>query len=168
MTKSQAATASVFSGRNEFLTFKLGEEDYGIDILKVKEIRSRDLITRIANAPKFIRGILNLRGTIIPIIDLRIKFGLESSAQSDLSVVIVLQLEGQTVGVGVDSVSDVVGLSAEEILPAPEFGSMLDTRYICGIATIEGRMLILMDIEKVFSALELTAVEDATPLAETA
>ena len=135
----------------EFLTFRLGAEEYGIDILKVQEIRSYESPTRIANAPSFIKGVVNLRGVIVPIVDLRLKLGCESAEYDDFTVVIVLNVKGRVVGAVVDSVSDVLALDKDTIKPAPEMNSAVDTSFITGIGTVkngeEQRMLILMDIE---------------------
>lgn len=141
--------------RNEFLTFVLGNEEYGIEILKVQEIRGYETATAIANTPEFIKGVLNLRGVIVPIVDLRLKFNLGKAEYNDFTVVIILNVDGRVVGIVVDSVSDVITLPHESIRPAPEFSSALDTSYIMGLGTIEQRMLILMDIEKLMSASEM-------------
>jgi len=135
----------------EFLTFRLGAEEYGIDILKVQEIRSYEAPTRIANAPGFIKGVVNLRGVIVPIVDLRLKLGCETAEYNDFTVVIVLNVKGRVVGAVVDSVSDVLALDKNTIKPAPEMSSAVDTSFITGIGCVkngeEQRMLILMDIE---------------------
>ena len=135
----------------EFLTFRLGAEEYGIDILKVQEIRSYEAPTRIANAPGFIKGVVNLRGVIVPIVDLRLKLACETAEHNDFTVVIVLNVEGRVVGAVVDSVSDVLALDKNTIKPAPEMSSAVDTSFITGIGCVkngeEQRMLILMDIE---------------------
>lgn len=144
----------------EFLTFTLGGEEYGIDILKVQEIRGYDAVTRIANAPAFIKGVINLRGTIVPIVDLRIKFNIGESVYNEFTVVIILNISNRTMGVVVDGVSDVMALTAEQIRPAPEFGAAVDTRYITGLGAIEERMLILLDIEGLMTSGEL-ALQDA-------
>lgn len=167
MAHSSAPNSSLDSGVHEFLTFKLGSEEYGIEILKVKEIRSKDVITSIATAPKFIKGVINLRGTIVPIIDLRVKFQLDSAEYNEFTVVIILHLAEQVMGVVVDSVSDVLALTGEQIKPAPEFGAGLDTKYISGIGSVEDRMLILMDIERLLSSKELELTR-APVLAEAA
>lgn len=146
---------------NEFLTFRLGSEEYGIDILKVQEIRGYDAVTTIANAPDFIKGVINLRGTIVPIVDLRIKFNLGKVEYDQFTVVIILNLSSRIVGVVVDSVSDVLTLQAEQIRPAPEFGSAVDTRYVMGIGALDERMLILVDIERLMTGEEMGLV-DAT------
>jgi len=148
---------------HEFLIFTLGMEEYGIDILKVQEIRGYDAdgVTRIANVPEFIKGVTNLRGVIVPIVDLRIKFRMSSVEYNEQTVVIILNLTGRVVGIVVDGVSDVLMLGGEQIRPAPEFGSTLSTEYLTGLGTIDGRMLILVDIEKLMTSDELALVERA-------
>lgn len=147
--------------RHEFLVFTLGDEEYGIDILKVQEIRGYDAdsVTRIANVPEFIKGVTNLRGVIVPIVDLRIKFHLGSVEYNEQTVVIILNLTGRVVGIVVDGVSDVLMLGEEQVRPAPEFGATLSTEYLTGLGTVEGRMLILVDIEKLMTSEELALVE---------
>ena len=145
----------------EFLTFRLGAEEYGIDILRVQEIRSYEEPTRIANSPKFIKGVVNLRGVIVPVVDLRIKFNLPSVTYDQFTVVIILNVVNRIVGVVVDSVSDVLGLTPAEIKPRPEFGGSFDTDYLLGLATVGERMLILVDIEKLMTSSEMALV-DAT------
>ena len=140
---------------NEFLTFRLGSEEYGIEILKVQEIRGYDAITQIANAPDFIKGVVNLRGIIVLIIDMRIKFRLGSATYDQFTVVIILNVAGRVMGIVVDGVSDVINLQAEQIRPAPELGSVIDTEYITGLGTVDERMLILIDIEKLMSCSDL-------------
>jgi len=142
----------------EALAFRLGKEEYGVDILKVQEIRGHDPITRIANAPDFIRGVVNLRGIIVPIIDLRQRFGIDVPASERLSVVIVLNIAGRVIGMVVDSVSDVIRLGPEDIRPAPAMGAVFDTDFLLGLGTIDERMLILLDIERLMSSEELGLV----------
>jgi purine-binding chemotaxis protein CheW len=155
-----AALSSTAAGRPlEFLSFTLGEEEYGIDIQKVQELRGYDAVTRIANAPEFIKGVVNLRGIIVPIIDMRIKFALGEPTYDQFTVVIVLNIGGRVVGMVVDSVSDVITLSAEQIKPAPEMGSALDTDYLIGLGTLDERMLILVDIDRLMSSEEMGLVE---------
>ncbi|TSE37141.1 Chemotaxis protein CheW [Tepidimonas fonticaldi] len=147
---SIAAHSDAASGRTsaEFLTFRLGAEEYGIDILRVQEIRSYENPTRIANAPSHILGVVNLRGVIVPVVDLRIKLGCEKVEYNGLTVVIVLNVKGRVVGAVVDSVSDVLELPRDQIRSAPEMASStVDTAFITGIASVGERMLILMDIE---------------------
>ncbi|RFP09369.1 chemotaxis protein CheW [Duganella sp. BJB488] len=143
----------------EFLAFKLGQEEYGIDIQKVQELRGYETVTRIANAPEFIKGVVNLRGIIVPIIDMRIRFNLGTLNYDQFTVVIILNIGGRVMGMVVDSVSDVITLSAEQVKPAPEMGTALDTDYLIGLGTVEARMLILVDIEKLMSGHELGVIE---------
>jgi len=133
---------------NEFLTFRLGGEEYGIEILKVQEIRGYDAITHIANSPDYIKGVINLRGTIVPIIDMRIKFNLNHTAYDQFTVVIILTVADRVLGILVDGVSDVITLTDDQVRPAPSLGSVIETDYIMGLGTVDGRMLILIDIEK--------------------
>jgi purine-binding chemotaxis protein CheW len=143
----------------EFLTFTLGPEEYGIDILKVQEIRGYDAVTTIANTPNFIKGVINLRGIIVPIVDMRIKFNLENVTYDQLTVVIILNLASRVVGMVVDGVSDVIALTPEQIKSAPQFGATLDTKYLMGLGTVDERMLILVDIEKLMSSSDMELVD---------
>ncbi|WP_241578687.1 chemotaxis protein CheW [Rosenbergiella nectarea] len=143
----------------EYLIFTLGKEEYGIDILKVQEIRGYDQVTRIANTPKFIKGVTNLRGVIVPIIDLRIKFAQENIAYNDNTVVIVLNLAERIVGIVVDGVSDVLALTHEDIRAAPEFSVTLSTEYLTGLGAQGERMLILVDIQKLLNSEEMALVD---------
>jgi len=147
--------------KRELLTFTLGTESYGLDILKVQEIRGYEPPTRIANAPDFIKGVINLRGHIVPIVDLRIKLSVGEARYDGSTVVIILNILGRVVGVVVDGVSDVIALAEDAVKPAPEFGSVLDTQYILGLATVEGQLLIITDIEKLMGAREMALVSDA-------
>ena len=143
----------------EFLIFTLGNEEYGIDILKVQEIRGYDQVTRIANTPAFIKGVTNLRGVIVPIIDLRVKFSQQSVSYDENTVVIVLNFGQRVVGIVVDGVSDVLSLTADQIRPAPEFAVTLATEYLTGLGSLGERMLILVDIEKLLSSEEMSLVD---------
>ncbi|WP_137938526.1 chemotaxis protein CheW [Chitinivorax sp. B] len=147
------------STANEFLTFSLGNEEYAVDILKVQEIRGYDKVTQIANSPAFIKGVINLRGSIVPIVDLRIKFGISEPIYDQFTVVIILNIAQRVVGVVVDSVSDVVSLQNDQIRSAPDFGAVLDTRYIVGLCTIEDRMIIVTDIEQLMSSEDMGLIE---------
>jgi len=147
---------------NEFLTFTLGQEEYGIEILKVQEIRGWEQPTTIANAPDFIKGVINLRGTIVPIVDLRIKFNLGDPQYNQFTVVIILNVANRVVGAVVDSVSDVLTLGGEHIRPAPEFGGALDMQHITGLGTVDQRMLILVDIEKLMTSADMALVDAGT------
>jgi len=149
MEKTEETTAS---GAREYLTFRLDQEEYGIDILKVQEIRGYEPPTRIANAPEFIKGVVNLRGTIVPIVDMRIKFQLGEPTYDQFTVVIILNVAGRVVGMVVDSVSDVTTLTPDQIKPAPEMGTALNTDYLIGLGTIDQRMLILVDIDRPMSS----------------
>ncbi|MBP6900732.1 MAG: chemotaxis protein CheW [Burkholderiaceae bacterium] len=145
----------------EFLSFRLGAEEYGIDILRVQEIRSYEAPTRIANAPDFLKGVVNLRGVIVPIVDLRLKLGCGSAEYNDFTVVIVLNVHGRVVGAVVDSVSDVLALHGEQIREAPALGaSAVDTSYITGIGSVAERMLILMDIQALMSSPDMGLIAD--------
>ncbi len=146
---------------SEYLTFTLGSEEYGIDILKVQEIRGYDTVTHIANAPEFIKGVINLRGVIVPIVDMRIKFKVGVPTYNEFTVVIIMNVLGRVIGMVVDGVSDVVALSGDQIKPAPEMGAALDTDYITGLGTLNEQMLILVDIEKLMSSEEMQVMEQA-------
>jgi purine-binding chemotaxis protein CheW len=146
-------------GPREYLTFILGSEEYGIDILRVQEIRGYDAVTAIANAPVFIKGVINLRGTIVPIVDLRIKFNLSQATYDPFTVVIILNILQRTIGIVVDGVSDVVALNTENIKPPPEFGAAFDTEYLIGLGVNGEQMLILVDIEKLMSNQEMALVD---------
>lgn len=143
----------------EFLAFTLGQEEYGIDIQKVQELRGYDTVTRIANAPEFVKGVVNLRGIIVPIIDMRIKFNLGTPTYDQFTVVIILNIGGRIMGMVVDSVSDVITLTHEQLKPAPQMGSVVETDYLLGLGTIEERLLILLDIEKLMSSEDMGLIE---------
>ncbi|MDR2837122.1 MAG: chemotaxis protein CheW [Azonexus sp.] len=143
----------------EYLTFTVGSEEYAIDILKVQEIRGYEPPTRIAHAPPFIKGVINLRGSIVPVVDLRLKFALGEASYTPFTVVIILNIAGRVVGVVVDSVSDVIFLPPEQIRPAPDFSASFDTRYIVGLAAEAGRMMIVTDIERLMTSPEMALVD---------
>ncbi|MBU0593546.1 MAG: chemotaxis protein CheW [Gammaproteobacteria bacterium] len=147
------------SGSRELLTFTLGKEEYGIDILKVQEIRGYDAVTTIANTPPFIKGVINLRGIIVPIVDMRIKFNLGNVEYNQFTVVIILNIAHRVVGIVVDGVSDVITLTPEQLKNAPEFSAGLDTEYILGLGTVEQRMIIVVDIEKLMTSRDMELVE---------
>lgn len=162
--ESAASINSTLAGKaslNEFLTFTLGKEEYGVEILRVQEIRGYEAVTHIAGAPDFIKGVINLRGVIVPIIDMRIKFGLEKVEYDQFTVVIILNVAGRVVGMVVDGVSDVITLTAEQIRPAPELAGGLGSNHIIGLGTIDDRMLILMEIEKLMSSADMALMEQA-------
>ena len=139
----------------EYLTFRLSQEEYGIDILKVQEIRGYEPPTRIANAPTFIKGVVNLRGTIVPIVDMRLKFNCSEAEHNSFTVVIILNLRSRIVGIVVDSVSDVLELAADSIKTAPDIESIIDNGCILGLGSVSDRMLILLDIERLMSGPEM-------------
>ena len=152
--------AKALHNGGEFLTFRLGAEEYGIDILRVQEIRSYEAPTRIANAPAFIKGVVNLRGVIVPIVDLRVKLGCDTVEYNEFTVVIVLNVAGRVVGAVVDSVSDVLELAQDAVKPAPELASSVDTSFITGIGNVGDRMLILMDIEAFMSSADMGLISE--------
>ena len=143
----------------EALAFKLGNEEYGIKILKVQEIRGYEAVTRIASAPEHVKGVVNLRGTIVPIVDMRIKFKLGEPTYDQFTVVIILNIQDRVVGMVVDSVSDVISLTAEQIKPAPDMGGALNTDYLVGLGTVDERMIILVDIDRMMSSEEMGVIE---------
>jgi purine-binding chemotaxis protein CheW len=156
-TFSRTGTPEVTALR-EFLAFKLGDEEYGIDILRVQEIRSYEQPTRIANAPAFIKGVVNLRGVIVPIVDMRLKFNLDSASYDSFTVVIVLNIASRIVGMVVDAVSDVITLTPDQLRPVPEFNSAIASDHLLAVGAIDERMLILIDIEKLMSGAEMGLV----------
>lgn len=159
---SNAAEAADEGGfAQEYLTFVLGTEEYAIDILKVQEIRGYEQPTVIANAPPFIKGVINLRGTIVPIVDMRIKFGVGKVEYTPFTVVIILNVGSRVVGIVVDGVSDVTALRSDQVRPAPEFSATVDTRYIQGLGTIGERMLIVVDIARLMLSSEMALMDEA-------
>jgi purine-binding chemotaxis protein CheW len=156
-----AASSTAGSGHGldrpaEYLTFRLGAEEYGIDILKVQEIRSYEAPTRIANAPPFIKGVINLRGAIVPIVDLRLRFKLGEAEYNGLTVMIILNVAGRVVGIVVDSVHDVLELPSDALREVPQISAVVDPGFVTGLATLGDRMLILVDIERLIMAPELS------------
>jgi purine-binding chemotaxis protein CheW len=143
------------AGKQQFLSFQLGAEEYGIDILRVQEIRAYEKATRLPNTPEFIKGVINLRGVIVPVVDLRMKFGLATAEYNEVTVVVVLNVAERTIGVVVDRVSDVLSLSENDIRPAPEFTASVDNAFVRGLATLDQRMLIIADIERLMSGADM-------------
>lgn len=152
--------------QQEFLSFMLGNEHYALDIMSVKEIRGYEQVTKIAKAPAFIKGVLNLRGDVVPIIDLRIKFDIGEPVYNEFTIVIMLNVHHRIVGIVVDAVSDVVTLTAGEILPPPEFGVTFDSHFLKGLATIEDKMLILVDIEALIGSEELGLITNTDTMVQ--
>jgi len=162
MDKMHPAVAAAGEAEGaEFLTFRLGAEEYAIEILKVQEIRGWELPTAIANTPAFIKGVINLRGTIVPIVDLRLKFKGEAK-YDEFTVVIILSVARRVLGIVVDAVSDVITLTPAQMRPAPEFGAALDTRFITGLGTVGDRMLILTDIERLMTSRDMQLIDTQT------
>jgi purine-binding chemotaxis protein CheW len=147
--------------RLEFLTFTLGAEHYGLDIMQVKEIRGYETVTKIANAPPFIKGVLNLRGDIVPIVDLRLKFDVGEATYNEFTIVIMLHIGERIVGIVVDAVSDVINIGSDEVKPPPQFGVAFDSQYLHGLVAVNDHMVILLNIEKLISSQEL-GLFDAT------
>jgi len=153
------------SEKREFLTFMLAGEEYGVDILRVQEIKGWDDVTNIPNTPDYIKGVINLRGTIVPIIDMRLRFDLEHKEYDATTVVVVLRIESdkggndRTMGVVVDGVSDVYNVPIKDIKPSPDFGMAVDTEFVNGLATIGEKMVIVLNIDHMLNADELAAVD---------
>jgi purine-binding chemotaxis protein CheW len=153
----------------QYLTFMLAAQEYGVDILRVQEIKGWDSVTRIPNTPAYIKGVLNLRGTIVPIVDLRLRFGLESIPYGAVTVIVVVKVRHEkstrTMGVVVDGVSDVYHIPPEQIKPAPDFGSSVRTEFIKGMATMDEKMVILLDLDRLLNADEMNVVANAADTA---
>jgi len=162
MGSMEQLDAKTTVGTREYLTFRLDQEEYGIDILKVQEIRGYEPPTRIANAPNFIKGVVNLRGTIVPIVDMRLKFECSSAEYNALTVVIILNLHSRIVGIVVDSVSDVMELAPENLKAAPDVDSVIDRDSVVGLGSLGERMLILLDIEKLMAGVDMGLISDVT------
>ena len=146
-------------GLREYLSFRIGTEEYGIDILRVQEIRSYEPPTRIAGAPRFVTGVTDLRGVIVPVVDLRLRLQAPEARHDASTVIVVLNVQGRVIGVVVDSVSDVVEFTAEQIKPAPRFNDTVSANHIVGIAAVDAgageRLLILLDIEALLAGPEI-------------
>jgi purine-binding chemotaxis protein CheW len=155
---------SLIATAGEYLTFSLGPEEYGMEILKVQEIRGYDNVTPIANTPEFIKGVINLRGAIVPILDLRIKFRQPRVEYNDMTVVIILNYDHRTLGVVVDRVCDVLALEPQNIRPMPELISNVETRYLAGLGAVDDRMLLLVDIARLMTDREMALVDVPEPI----
>lgn len=145
----------VVADSGQYLTLRLGDEEYAIDILRVQEIRSYEVPTKMVNSPSFIKGVINLRGVIVPIVDLRMKLNISKAEYNEFTVVIILNLRGTVIGAVVDAVADVVTLSSDIIKSAPQFESGIDARFIVGLANVGERMLIVMNMDALMSSAEL-------------
>ena len=149
------AAASTRESTREVLVFVLGKEEYGVDILKVQEIRGYEKVTPLPAAPEYLKGVVNLRGVIVPVIDLRMKLGLKDPAYDATTVMVILRIGTRVVGIVVDAVSDVIRLAPSDVKAAPELGTLVDSSYLAGLATRDERMILLVDIEKFLSSGEL-------------
>jgi purine-binding chemotaxis protein CheW len=159
------AKAAVRESVLEVLVFELGGEQYGVDILKVQEIRGYEKVTPIPSAPAYLKGVMNLRGIIVPVIDMRIKFGLGEPRYDAFTVVVILRLAGRVIGIVVDGVSDVLQLAAGDVRAAPQLGTVVDSSFLAGIATQGERLVLLIDIEKFLSSGELNLLSQVAPAA---
>lgn len=149
------------SDGSQYLTFTLGEEQYGVEILRVQEIKGYTGVTRIPNIPSHFKGVLNLRGTIVPIVDLRMKFGMTEREYDKMTVIIVVEVKGRIMGIIVDTVSDVMNIAPKDIQPAPEFGGSVDTGFISGIGNYGDKLVTFLDIDQILSVGELAEVPTA-------
>jgi purine-binding chemotaxis protein CheW len=158
----QLATAETprnLAAASQFLTFSLGQEEYGIELLKVQEIKGYAAITPIPNTPPHIKGVMNLRGAVIPIVDLRIRFGMEATEYTKFHVIIVINVGAKVMGLLVDAVSDVLNVGRDDIRPAPDFGAHADTRFISGMASAGDKVAVLLDIETLLSEADLNVTD---------
>lgn len=160
------AVADMTIKTGKYLTFSLESEEYGIGILKVKEIIGMLPITSVPRTPEFVKGVINLRGKVIPVIDLRSKFDMKSISYNDRTCIIVVEIDTSQstvlIGIVVDTVSEVLNIKEDEIEETPAFGTKLDTRYILGMAKQDGGVKILLNIDKVLSSDEMAAIQDAS------
>jgi purine-binding chemotaxis protein CheW len=166
LAKTMDQTVKVMADKEgKYLTFGLADEEYGIGILKIKEIIGMMSITSVPQSPDFVKGVINLRGQVIPVVDLRLRFGIEKADYTERTCIIVVEILGQSgtinIGIVVDSVSEVINIKGDEVDDAPTFGAKLKTDYIFGMAKMDGGVKILLDIEKVLSAEEVSALERA-------
>lgn len=170
LTASSTGLDDPTGSTDQYLTFLLGEEEFGVDILRVQEIKGWEQSTSIPNTPDYIRGVMNLRGTVIPIVDLRRRFELDSAEYTPTTVVIVLKIEGdhstRTMGFVVDAVSEVYNIAPDNLQPAPDFGSRVNTQFLQGLAVIEDKMIILLDFDRLIGLDSVFSVLDS--LGETA
>ena len=161
MSEQTTARPGSTDATHQFLTFALGQEEYGVEILKIQEIKGFSAITPLPNAPAYIRGVLNLRGTIVPIVDLRKKFGMPEEAYTKFTVIVVVQVQGKIMGFIVDGVSDVLNVTGADIQPTPDLHGQVDTSFLNGLAKAGEKLVILLDIDKVLTAGEAVAAAQA-------
>ncbi len=159
------AVSAMADREGKYLTFALADEEYGIGILKIKEIIGMMPITTVPQTPDFVKGVINLRGKVIPVMDLRLRFGMEPIDYDDRTCIIVVEVTGQNgtvqIGIVVDTVSEVLNVAGKDIEDTPTFGTKLDTEYILGMAKMEGGVKILLDIDKVLNAEQIAVLEKA-------
>lgn len=162
-TAGNEATASLglSTDGNQFLSFTLGDEHYGVDILRVQEIKGYTTVTRIPNTPGFIKGVLNLRGTIVPIVNLRSKFGMPEVDPTMFTVIVVVVVRDRIMGVIVDAVSDVLDIAAKDIQPPPQFGNNVDVSFLSGIGKCGDKLVSLLDIDRLLTDSDVQALQDA-------
>lgn len=144
-----SATAIADQDRGQYLTFSLGDEEYGIEILRVQEIKGYSAVTSIPNTPRYIKGVMNLRGTVVPVLDLRLKLGMPDAEYNRFTVVIMVTVGARVVGLVVDAVSDVFDVAAADVVPAPEMGAGVDTSFLTGMAKSEERLISLLAIDRI-------------------
>ncbi len=166
LTETMDQAVEAMAGKEgKYLTFSLAGEEYGISILKIKEIIGMMPITTVPQTPEFVKGVINLRGKVIPVIDLRLRFGMDSIDYTERTCIIVVEIEGTAgtvqIGIVVDAVSEVLNVNAEEVEETPTFGAKLNTDYILGMAKMEGGVKILLDIDQVLSGDEVALLERA-------
>lgn len=152
-------------GEEQFLTFRLDGQEYGIAILKVQEIKGWDRMTPIPNSPPYVKGVLNLRGVIVPVFDLRLRFGLPEATRDAFTVIIVVNIGGRLAGIVVDAVSDVINVGAEQKCAAPEYEGQQNREFIQGLAQVDGKLLILLDIDRMVNPETLDKTEAAASAA---
>jgi purine-binding chemotaxis protein CheW len=157
-----AVTQEQNTRAGKYLTFALAEEEYGLEILKVREIISMSEITSVPKTPQYVKGVINLRGKVIPVVDLRLKFAMEEAPYTDETCIIVVDVNGVEMGIIVDHVSEVLDIAGGDIEDAPEFGASVDIDFILGMGKAEGRVTILLDISKVISTGDVAVLENAT------
>jgi purine-binding chemotaxis protein CheW len=164
-TTMDQAIKAMADKEGKYLTFSMADEEYGIGILKIKEIIGMMPVTSVPQTPEFVKGVINLRGKVIPVVDLRLRFGMEAIDYTERTCIIVVEIAGASgtvmIGIVVDAVSEVLNIKGEEIEETPTFGTRLNTDYILGMAKMEGGVKILLDIDKVLSAEEVPDLEKA-------
>ena len=159
MTEGQT---SVPGESKQYLTFDLAEEHYGVDILKVQEIKGYTAVTKLPNTPDYLKGVLNLRGTIVPIVDLRLKFGMQPTEPTSFTVIVVVNVQERVMGFLVDGVSDVLEFAAKDVQPPPELGNKVDITFVSGIGSSNDHLVTLLDVDRVLSGEEVDEVSQVS------